>query len=204
VAVARRVLRRAVQTARGDLRAIDFAHIEGIRNLVSSPEGSGRLQVPGVDVLRSFDLIRFAPPETYRKDRHFSAPATIPGRIQLPDGFSTLVLRIQDLESRYNEDDVNCLDFERLPDPLEVRSWQPGDQYRQRGQLAAVRVKTLFQEFRIPIWERQTWPVLASGESVVWARQFGPAAEFAATGSTRRIVVVDEERCNLEMRNQKP
>ena len=64
--------------------------------------------------------------------------------------------------------------------PLEVRNWRPGDQYRPVGIMRREKDQDLFQQARIPLWERRSWPVVASGDEIVWARRFGPAAEYAA------------------------
>ena len=38
----------------------------------------------------------------------------------------------------------------------------------------------LFQQARIPVWERTQWPVLTDAGSIVWTRRFGAAAAVAA------------------------
>ena len=53
-----------------------------------------------------------------------------------------------------------------------LRNWHPGDELQQPGR-ASQKIKSLFQEFRVPIWERQPWPVLTSGNAIVWTRSFG-------------------------------
>ena len=87
---------------------------------------------------------------------------------------------------------MNCLDRERLPGSLELRTWQPGDQYQPVSHGAAVKIKTLFQEARVPVWDRSWWPVLAAGSTIVWTRQFGAGAEFAAGPSTHTAISVKE------------
>ena len=195
-AAARRLLRHAIGLVRGDLQSIDFDHVEKILALAAQTDGSGRLQIPGVDVMRSFNWLRFAPPGTYSRDRHTSSLVPIPGEILLPGGLSTLLLQLRDGNCSYNSV-VDCLDRERLPASLELRTWQPGDQYRPVSNTAAVKLKTLFQEARVPLWDRNWWPVLAApkaagGGAIVWTRQFGVAVEFAAGPSTRSAVVVSE------------
>ncbi|HEY2016557.1 MAG TPA: tRNA lysidine(34) synthetase TilS, partial [Bryobacteraceae bacterium] len=61
VAVARRLVRHAVRSVRGDLRRIDFGHIAAILELAARGEGHGRAAVPGLDVCRSFEWVRIAP-----------------------------------------------------------------------------------------------------------------------------------------------
>ncbi len=38
----------------------------------------------------------------------------------------------------------------------------------------------MFQRARVPSWRRRFWPILTSAGKILWAREFGPAAEFAA------------------------
>jgi len=75
---------------------------------------------------------------------------------------------------------------------LTLRNWRPGDQYQRRGRPAKEKIKTLFQEFRVPLWERRTWPVITQGSSILWTRRFGVASEFAAGPESRNILMIRE------------
>ena len=61
LAAARRLVRRAIERVKGDLRGIDFLHVESILAMAAASEGHGRVQAPGVDVFRSFEWLRFGP-----------------------------------------------------------------------------------------------------------------------------------------------
>jgi hypothetical protein len=41
-------------------------------------------------------------------------------------------------------------------------------------------MKELFAAARIPSWRRSHWPMVTCGDNILWARQFGAAAEYAA------------------------
>jgi tRNA(Ile)-lysidine synthase len=195
-AVARRVIRRAILEFKGDLRSIDMEHVERILELMGNREGSARLQAPGVDVLRSFDWVRLAPPGSYGAgDRDYELPAPVPGNVELPGGRSSLRLELQPeaggAGSAYNKDGTE-LDWGRISGGLRIRNWRPGDRYRPVGHAGDTKIKFLFQEARIPLWERRGWPVLTCGDSIVWSARFGPAAEFAVSGETRSVLRVRE------------
>ena len=66
------------------------------------------------------------------------------------------------------------------PTPLELRTWRVGDHYRPAGAARQYTIQELFQRARVPSWRRHFWPIVSMGPRIVWARQFGPAAEFAA------------------------
>ena len=196
--VARRLLRRAVQEAKGDLKRIEFSHLETILRMAEEKEGHGRTRIPGLDVLRSFNWIRLAPLGEYAaSSRDFHQAVTVPGAVVLPVDGSCVEFSV----SAYEEEECG-LDWERLPRPLELRFWAPGDQYRPCGHAAAARIKELFQKHKVPLWLRRNWPVVVAGHEIVWARRFGPAAEYAARSGTRQVLKVRETKDLMDARDQ--
>jgi tRNA(Ile)-lysidine synthase len=199
LAPARRLIRRAMESVKGDLRSIDFAHVNAILNLAGPTEGHGRIQVPELDVIRSFNWLRFAPVVANGlESRNYAFQAPVPGLVPLPG--SQVAISLQLIEksngsegclSVYNKEMV-AVDWERLSGSLTVRNWRPGDQYQPLGSAGEAKIKTLFQESRIPLWERRHWPVLVDGETIVWSRGFGPAVRFAAGPGTRTLLAIRE------------
>ena len=192
VAVQRRVLRRVIAQIKGSLRGIDFRHVEAIRRLAGTTEGSGRIQLPGLDIYRSFDWLRLAPPGIdTRLERDFEAPLSAPGTTNLPDRLLTIEMELVNSPTVYNGG-MDVVDRERTGDALIVRNWRPGDSYTPSGKSGPVKIKTLFQEFRIPLWQRRHWPVIARGSEIVWARRFGTARGFAAGPATKEGLLIRE------------
>jgi tRNA(Ile)-lysidine synthase len=192
VAVQRRLLRRAVGRVRGSLRSIDFRHIEAIRQLTQSPAGSGRIQLPGLDIYRSFEWLRLAPPGyDSRLERDFEKPLIVPGVTTLPERRITIEMELVNPPAVYNSQ-MDVLDWGRCEGSVTVRNWRPGDSYTPAGRSGPAKIKTLFQENRVPLWERRHWPVIIRGESILWARRFGVAVEFASTPSSDRLLAIRE------------
>ena len=197
VAVARRLLRHAIQRVRGSLRAIDFSHVEHIRSMMATREGSGRIQLPALDVYRSFDWLRLSPLGfDSRLARDFEKPLSVPGRTEVKERELTIEMELIDPQGVYNSE-VRGLDWSgsgRLSfDCLILRNWRPGDQYQPQGHPAAEKIKTLFQEHRVPLWERRCWPVIVDGNNtIVWSRKFGAAAQFAARPDSRKVLTIRE------------
>lgn len=197
VATGRRLVRRAIERAKGDLRGIDFGHVAKVLELAATREGDGRLQATGLDICRSFEWLRFSRPGA--KPRDYQATAPVPGVVRVPAAGVEISLELIErtessggAHSIYNESDTGCLNWCSLSGPLELRNWRPGDQYQPWGTAGVEKIKTFFQEARIPIWERRNWPILLDGPSIVWARRFGPAAASAARPDSRVLLVVRE------------
>ncbi len=211
--VARRAIRRAIVRAKGDLRQIQFDHVERVLDLVSLEAGEGRIVLPGVEIRRSFDWIRLAVPGN--KLNLGPIELTIPGSYAAPDGNSLLRLEVAD-GSAWKEESAPSvkipgepdgpgsrracatlrtvvLGLNRIPGELHLRGWRPGDRYRPTGDTRVRKVAEMFAKARIPSWQRPEWPIIMSGTGIVWARRFGVAAEFAAEGQSDRVLRISEE-----------
>jgi tRNA(Ile)-lysidine synthetase-like protein len=162
-----------------------------------------------LDAMRSFDLLRIAPVH-YDKHRNRdysfcldSAELESRGCVAGP-----LALELERMADQMRHAFANAcatvkekLDWQRLNSPpspegtprgLELRNWRPGDQYCRIGRARPEKIKLMFQEFRIPLWERHEWPVLTAAGSIVWALRFGPAAEFAARADSPVLLSIRE------------
>jgi tRNA(Ile)-lysidine synthase len=204
-ALARRRVRQAVAWAKGDHRSFDFPHVERVLEMARSQTGHGRFQAPGLDVCRSFDFIRLAPAGTAPHPAcNYAFAVGVPGSVELPGSGTRITLQVLEKEAATEAcaTVVNELDWQRFRrgrgvPSLELRNWRPGDQYRRVGRPKAEKIKFFFQQARIPLWERENWPIITYNGSIVWARRFGAAGEFAAGPETRSVLRVAETRCEL-------
>lgn len=202
-AVRRRVLRRALWNVRGDLRSIDIRHIDAILQVCSSGRAHDRVIVPGVDALRSYGKLRLAPPSPNPVERDYALDL-LPGQEQeLPGGAGRIYLHPlepyapfcanfkEDKEDLKLFSEVAELDADALPDQsvggrISIRNWTPGDAVLLPGHRTPEKIKSLFQEHRVLLWERRHWPVALSGGEIVWVKRFGVAAKFRISERTRR------------------
>ncbi len=172
-ALARRLIRRAISLAKGDLRQIDFQHVEAVLNL------RRRIHLPGgVTVTRSFDWIRFA-----ASDPQPAPPiqVTPPGKFPSPDGLTEICVDL----TQSNPCDTLNVEACQICSPLELRGWRPGDHYRPQGHSRDQKIQEMFQKARVPSWRRASWPILTCGDTILWARQFGVAGDLAAGGGNK-------------------
>jgi len=156
------------------------------------------VRIPDLELVRSFDRLRFAPPGAAPPaDYEFSV--SVPGRYRIPGTFQVICL---------DTGGADELDAERITAPLLVRNWRPGDRFQPPGsrkeeKMKALfqkppgsrkeeKMKALFQKARIPSWDRPRWPIMTSGERIVWARRFGVAAGFGPGPACRRMLRVWE------------
>jgi tRNA(Ile)-lysidine synthase len=204
LAVQRRLIRRALLALRGNLRAIDLRHIEAILNLCKTEHGHDRVIIPGVDVTRSFGKLRLTVPECIDKSprRHYYLELVLGQEQELPFHAGWIYVNFtkrptsfcanfkgeRDFTAEVVELDGEALSGTLIPRRLYVRNWEPGDEFQRVGHKSCEKIKTLFQEHRVSIWERRHWPVVVAGDEIVWVRSFGTAAKFAVSPSSRQVV----------------
>jgi tRNA(Ile)-lysidine synthase len=195
VAVQRRLLRRSFAEVKGDLKLIDSAHVEAVLAICRSYEGHDRVQIPGIDALRSYQTLRItALDRAVPLPRHYEL-ALVPGQeLDLPFCAGKISLHIGAYVSANRQNCANFLDVKGRSETVKlsstalggkeafeqliVRSWQPGDEYQPAGHRSVRKIKELFQENRVLLWERRHWPVLDLNGEIIWVRRFGPAARF--------------------------
>jgi tRNA(Ile)-lysidine synthase len=177
-ALARRLIRHAIRQARGNLRGVDFGHVEQVLEL---PEAGGKAELPGILAIRSFDWLRLGVPGPFQSRPHLEGGAvTVPGRTLAPDGNTMICLEV----IRQTRGSAACgtlksdLCFRTIPESLVLRGWRPGDRYCPIGHASDWKLKELFQRQRVPSWRRPFWPILCWGDKILWTRGFGPAREY--------------------------
>ena len=207
-ALARRLVRCAVEAVAGHRRALTAEHVESVLHLAREPMSGRRVVLPrGVEAARSFDEIVFsAGHPARRRDRaqkHVSMAYSYP--VELPErgAFEVIVpaigrlvrLKVVDWAGRAGDtrSSSDALDASRLRPPLLLRNWRPGDVFCPRGRRQARKLKELLREARVPAGDRALWPVVESCGTVVWVRGLPAAAACAAGGNTRSALLISEE-----------
>ena len=175
--------------------AFEFRHVEEILRFAADDGQSGKeLSLPlGWKLLREPEQLLFVTP-----DLRDPAPAqdyeyelSVPGRITVAEvGSSFEAQRIPaGKEAGYNPE--NLLAAESLPGLLRVRNWRAGDRYWPAHTKSPKKIKELLQERHVALPERRLWPVLVSGDEIVWMRGFPVPAKFRAKAGQEAILIVE-------------
>jgi len=199
----RRVLRRAIQEIKGDLRSIDLQHVESIRKITQSSAGHDRVLVPGVDALRSFGtLVLSRPGDVGNIPRQYQVSIELGRETALPFAlgchYVNWVKSAGVICGNFGEEDENSQEIADLDGDvlfpgkpgysLQVRNWEPGDEMVRNPGGKPEKLKSLFQEYRVLLWERRNWPVLVADDRIVWSKRFGSAASCKANDESRNVL----------------
>jgi tRNA(Ile)-lysidine synthase len=192
--VRRRLIRRGLSEVRScGVEGIDFSHVEAILSLCTSAHGHDRVAVPGAEAIRSFDtLLLTAAGRIASEPRGYRIQLMTNTCHELPHGAGWICISHEAPEplscDNFKEDQEFiyqrvCLDAKAVAErPLLVRNWEPGDELQRSGHKSSEKIKRLFQENRVLLWERRHWPTIECEGELVWVRDFGVAEKFSVKG----------------------
>ena len=174
---------------------LEFKHIEEILRFAGEDGPSGKeLSLPlGWKLLRESEAIVFVAPDPRWQDRvpDYEYPLLVPGRAAIPElgvVIEALLLHSEQQIAEYNRQQLIRPDL--LPAGLTVRNWRAGDRFWPAHTKGPKKVKELLQERHLAQPERRLWPVVLSGNVIVWMRGFPVPAQFHA--DTKEALLIRE------------
>jgi tRNA(Ile)-lysidine synthase len=202
-ALRRRVLRLWLRAERGDLRRINASHIAAIESLLTGPSGR-RVDLPEcASVAREFDCLRFIQSGAIGKT---PGPGELLGELPIelkenePRNFGGFTFILKRRMARAGLDPGNYENHEGFRDCDELdRLWLrnrfPGAAYIPATARRAVKLKTLMIRRKIPLTQRDRYPVLATADDrIIWAPGLPVAREFAPNPEDEKCALIVAER----------
>ena len=189
IALRRRVLRAAAESLGLNL---EFHHVEEILDL--DPRGPRSAMLPEGWLLSvtkgglQFDL----PSATTASNSDYEYKLAVPGAIHVPETgvrFEAALVPGSPAPG-YNPD--HMLDPALLQQELTVRNWRAGDRYWPAHSKSPKKIKELLQERKLTGTERKLWPVVVSGQEIVWVRGFSTPARLRPPDGAPKALVIRE------------
>jgi tRNA(Ile)-lysidine synthase len=203
-AIQRRVLRKAISLLRPDLRDVGFDAIERALAFAEKPSRSkkidlvARLNMMVIDDLLivktwAADLPDWRKPLLVSKDHQATLGVEMP--VELRHGWQVSVSLINQVPDdifriiRESDKHQAWLDYDRLALPLTVRGRNPGDYWQPLGMEAHTqKLQDFFINEKVPEHLRDFWPLVCSGEDIVWVAGLRPSEAVKITPDTRNIL----------------
>ncbi|MEN6463170.1 MAG: tRNA lysidine(34) synthetase TilS, partial [Syntrophomonas sp.] len=187
----RRIIKKALVLLAGELEW-NMEDTNMIMELAAR-EGSSRLihLKKEVRVNKVYDKVIFT--TLNRVFEKFSYPVMIPGKVAIQetgDNYLFELVERQDFQPTVNE---VYLDYDKISAPVVLRSRQDGDRFHPLGFNGHKKLKNLFIDKKVPFFERDKVPILASNDTIYAILGFQIANEAAVCQDTRQIVVIKKE-----------
>ncbi len=174
--------------------ALDFQHVEEILRLAAE-QGAGKdLSLPDGWILKCGDeALEFVAPQATAAGpaaTSYELFLAVPGEVAIPQIKSVLqAVQIEPGEQPPGCNPDHLFDPALLAKQLTVRNWHAGDRFWPAHTKAPKKLKELLQNRHVPPEERRTWPVVLSGEEVIWVRGFPGRAQMRPTGGRPAVLI---------------
>ncbi len=191
VALQRRLVRASAENF--GLR-LEFRHVEEILNLISNGRCPGKAALPD-GWMASIDKgeLKFEPaPQISESIHDYRYLLPVPGKVPVPETGTLFEAMLISAEKRAACNAENLLDSGAAAGELTVRNWRPGDRFWPAHTKAPKKVKELLQEKHVTGEERKLWPVIVSGDEIVWVRGFPTPARLQPRQAVKNVIAIRE------------
>ena len=171
LALQRRLVRAAAETLG---LSLEFSHVEDL--LFLSDDGNSRTALPGGWTARRTKRTLEFRRSTRTAATEYEYRLPVPGEVKLPEAAVVISTSILSGEIA----GAHSLLESRFAGALVLRNWRAGDRFWPANTKAPKKIKELLQDRHIIGEEKKCWPVVASGDEVVWVRALGVRRDLLA------------------------
>lgn len=173
---------RLMLAAHGIHSDIERKHLESLSALLSARTGAA-LSLPGIEASVSYGILSLGRPIPAAS---FCMPLRIPGDTVTPAG-TFRAMEVVGCAGFSSDRMVGCLDMDKLPAELTVRSRKNGDRFHPAGAPGSRKLKEYLIDRKVPR-SRRGVPLLCSGDSVLFLPGHGVAQQVRITEDTVRAL----------------
>jgi len=187
--ILRRVLRRALDETRG-LRGIEFVHIENIIELVKHGRQGDRISLPrGLRAIKDYATLILTS-EIPQKLGSFTL--TVPGKVVLKEIGALIKASIEHEREQYGLERTTALfDAGKTGTELTIRSREKGDFFYPAGFGKKKKLQDYFVDEKVPRDERDTIPIVITGNDIVWIAGYRGDERFKVSDSTKMFLKIE-------------
>lgn len=195
LALQRSLLRRAWSEL-GAPGELSFETVQASLELATGPSSVGRLDWPGaLQLWLEGDALWLAAPEAdlpleWPQAEAQPQPLPVPAALDLPAGWRLQAGWAAAPAGWAAADGLQAwLDADTLPGPLTVRRPQPGDRFQPMGlEGGHQKLSDFFINAKLPQRARAAWPLVCSGEAIVWVAGYRTAHPVRLQAASQRVL----------------
>lgn len=175
IVMQRRVVRKGFVSFSADLHDISFDHVERVLSLCAKESGK-TVELPnGLRATKEHNTLYFS---KYKEDKSFCYKIELNQSYEFSDlGVGILISanKIDEFSRKIYYFPINC---DKIKGELLLRSRQSGDRITLSG--GTKTIKKLFIDEKVPLSKRDSIPLLAVANEIVWIKDMKTSAYFKA------------------------
>ncbi|OGW36536.1 MAG: tRNA lysidine(34) synthetase TilS [Nitrospirae bacterium RBG_13_39_12] len=187
--ILRRVLRRAIDETKG-LRGMEFIHIESIIDLIKHGKQGNRLNLPkGLRVIKNYSTLMIT---SESPSRMGTFTLNVPGEVFIKERGAVITASSEDKVDNYGNGKTTAVfDLDKTGSVLTVRARANGDFFYPMGFGKKKKLQDYFVDEKIPRDERDSVPIVISGNNIVWIAGYRGDERFKISDDTKLFLKME-------------
>lgn len=194
IAIKRRVIRKAIEEVKGNVKGIESIHIENILEMINSGKVGSKIDLPGIKAARTYESIRFYNKERLTESFSFEAVLNIPGITEVGDGKYCIEASVinefdfSDFKGIKGSSLIQFFDYDKMIEGINIRKRKEGDLFKPINSNGTKKLKEYFIDNKIPRELRDNIPLIAKGNEIVWIIGYKISDKFKVTENTKKVL----------------
>ncbi|UCF86848.1 MAG: tRNA lysidine(34) synthetase TilS [Nitrospiraceae bacterium] len=184
-AILRRVLKRALSEIGAD-RGIELTHVDGVIHLIKDNRSGDMINLPKeIRAVKSYSTLLLTKEVFPGLQTQY---IDVPGETLIGEKGLTIISQLSDKAVEITNRDAAVFDFERLVLPLQLRKRREGDFFYPAGFGRRKKLQDFFVDEKVPREERDSVPIIVSGEDIIWVAGYRADDRFKVTDRTEKCL----------------
>lgn len=192
-AMLRRLIRQGIETVKGNLRDVEFKHIEEVTRFIKRKSPRLGLDLPGnVMVFDEYTWLVIADKKSLKAPKMNKALISAPGRLDLAEFSIRITAGIENYNGKRNlkGESIAYLDYDKVKLPVSVRLNREGDWFIPLGMRGKKKLQDFFVDEKISQRIRRRTLVVESVGQIAWVVGKRIDERFKVTGETKKMLVL--------------
>lgn len=195
-AMQKRIIRNAIKEIKGDLKGIESIHIESAVDMALRGNTGKLIHLPAdIRIEKSYDQLKVYIKYTSGEFHIPCTPVTIPGVTEVGIKGSLIHASIindkkymENIDGLGYKSMIQFFDYEKLKSGINIRNRKDGDVFKPYRSNGTKKLKEYFIDNKIPRETRESMPIVAKDNEVVWIVGHKISDKFKVTDNTKSIL----------------
>lgn len=192
-ALARLFLRQQIARVKGNLKDIEFKHIEPVIDFLDGRTPAIELDLPGgILVFNEYENLIIARKSIFQRLPVPRVWLNVPGETDIAElGIKVRATFLDKIDEMERGSNTAMFDADTIGHPLSLRTRLPGDRFQPLGLKGTKKLQDFFVDEKIPEKERDRIPIIDSSGRIVWVVGHRIDDNFKLTDQTQKILLLE-------------
>ena len=195
VSIISRIIRILIESYCGNVTNITYVNIDNAIEFINNAKTGSSIDLPkGLKIKRSYNEFIILTNDKNNESLKFSHEIKIPGITKIDEVSANIITDVVSFgEDNKIDKFVQAFDLDKIEGILRVRRRQNGDVINPSGMTGTKKLKDYFIDAKFPRNLRDSIPVVALGEEILWIIGHRVSEKFKPNEYTKNVLVIRYE-----------